>query len=204
MADLDFPQSDVTSYVLETAAERGDKPALVDGPSGRTITYAELAGAIKALAAGLAERGFGKGDVLAIYMPNVPEYAVAFHGVASVGGRATTANPLYTANELSHQLTDSGAKLLITVPPFLEAAREAAEKAGIGDEVYVLGEAEGAKSFTELLGDPAAAPGVEIDADGDIAVLPVLQRHHRPAEGRDALARQSRRQPRADPGRLRD
>jgi acyl-CoA synthetase (AMP-forming)/AMP-acid ligase II len=172
LADLDFPQSDVTSYVLETAAGRGEKPALVDGPSGRTITYAELVGAIKALAAGLAERGFGKGDALAIYMPNVPEYAVAFHGAASVGGRATTANPLYTANELSHQLTDSGAKLLITVPPFLEAAREAGEKAGIGDEVYVLGEAEGAKPFTELLGDPAAAPDVEIDADGDIAVLP--------------------------------
>ena len=171
-SEIDVPESDVTSFVLEQAVERGDKPALIDGPSGRTITYAELARGIRSLAAGLAERGFGNGDVLAIYMPNVPEYAIAFHGAASAGGKATTANPLYTANELAHQLEDSGAKILITVPPFYEAAREAAERAGIADELYVLGEAEGAKSFGDLLGDPDAAPEVDIDAASDLAVLP--------------------------------
>jgi acyl-CoA synthetase (AMP-forming)/AMP-acid ligase II len=171
-AEIEFPRTDVTSFVLEQAAERGDKPALVDGPSGRTITYAELTNGVRALAAGLAGRGFGKGDVLGIYMPNVPEYAVAFHGVASAGGKSTTANPLYTAGELAHQLSDSGAKLLLTVAPFLEAAREAADKAGIGDEVHVLGEADGAKPFTDLLGDPGAAPDIEIDPESDLAVLP--------------------------------
>jgi acyl-CoA synthetase (AMP-forming)/AMP-acid ligase II len=170
--EVEIPAADVTTFVLEHAAERGDKPALIDGPSGRTITYAELDRGVRALAAGLAGRGFEPGDVLAIYMPNVPEYAIAFHGAAAAGGKATTANPLYTANELAHQLTDSGARMLLTVPPFLEAAREAAEQAGIADEVYVLGEAEGAKPFTDLLGDPAAASEVQIDAEADLAVLP--------------------------------
>ena len=41
----------------------------------------------------MAERGFGKGDVLAVYMPNLPEYAVAFHGAASAGGMCMTVNP---------------------------------------------------------------------------------------------------------------
>ena len=168
---MHFPDQDVTSFVLERAGELGDKPALIDGPTGRTITYAELDQATKALASGLAARGFGRGDALAIYMPNLPEYAVAFHGAASAGGRATTANPLYTARELAHQLHDSRAKLLLTVPPFLEVAREAASAAGV-DEVFVLGEAEGAAPMTELLGDPAAAPEVEIDAANDLAVLP--------------------------------
>jgi acyl-CoA synthetase (AMP-forming)/AMP-acid ligase II len=169
---VEIPVCDVTSFVLEEARARADKPALIDGPSGRVLTYGELADRVAALAAGLAERGFGSGDVLALYMPNVPEYAVAFHGAAAAGGRCTTVNPLYTAKELAHQLEDSGANLLLTVSPFLDVAREAAELAGLGEEVYVLGEAEGAKPFAELFGDPAAAPDVEVDPQDDLAVLP--------------------------------
>ena len=157
-ADVEIPVTDVTSFVTASFAERADEPALIDGPSGRTLTYAELERAIRSLAAGLAQRGFGKGDTLAVYMPNVPEYAVVFHGAASAGGRCTTANPLYTANELAHQLEDSGAQLLVTVGPCLGTALQAAAQAGIGDQVYVLGEEEGAKPFSDLLGDPDAAP----------------------------------------------
>ena len=170
--EVEIPVTDVTSFVLGSATERGDKPALIDGPSGRTVTYAELVRGVRALAAGLSERGFGKGDTLAVYMPNVPEYAIVFHGAASAGGRCTTANPLYTANELAHQLEDSGASHLVTVGPCLATALEAAEHAGIGDEVYVLGDADGGKPFGDLLGDPDAAPEPEIDPMNDLAVLP--------------------------------
>ncbi|MBA2506442.1 MAG: AMP-binding protein [Thermoleophilaceae bacterium] len=170
-ADVEIPVTDITSHVLEHAGQHADKPALIDGPSGRTITYGELAQSIKALAAGLAARGFQPGDVLAVYMPNVPEYAIAFHGAASAGGKCTTANPLYTAGELAHQLEDSGARFLLTVPPFLEAATEAAGEAGI-EAVFVLGEGEGAEPFSALLGDPDAAPEVSIDPENDLAVLP--------------------------------
>jgi acyl-CoA synthetase (AMP-forming)/AMP-acid ligase II len=169
--ELDYPASDVTSFVLARARELGDKPALIDGPSGRQLTYLGLADTVSAMAAGLAERGFAPGDVLAVYMPNLPEYAVVFHGTAAAGGKCTTMNPLYTANEVAHQLKDSGAKLLVTVPPFLDVAREAADRAG-GVEVFVVGEAEGARSFGELLGDPAKAPRVEIDPKSEIAALP--------------------------------
>jgi acyl-CoA synthetase (AMP-forming)/AMP-acid ligase II len=171
MEGLEFPDRDVTSFVLERARDLDGKPALIDGPSGRTITHAELERATRALASGLAARGFGKGDALAIYMPNVPEYAVAFHGVARAGGRATTANPLYTARELEHQLRDSQAKILLTVPPFLDVAREAASAAGVG-EVFVVGEADDAPPVTELMGYPDSAPEVEIDPASDVAVLP--------------------------------
>ena len=54
---------------------------------------------MRGTAAGLAERGFRKGDVLAHFAPNLPEYAVAFHSVATVGGVNTTANPFLTADE---------------------------------------------------------------------------------------------------------
>jgi acyl-CoA synthetase (AMP-forming)/AMP-acid ligase II len=169
--EVEIPATDVTSFVLERAGEWDEAPALVDGPSGRTLTYGDLERGVRALAAGLAARGFGKGDVLGVYMPNVPEYAIAFHGAASAGGMCMTVNPLYTADELSHQLSDSGARFLLTVPPFLEVAREAAQRAGT-EEVFVVGEAEGASPLSALLGDPDQAPRPEIDPGEDLAVLP--------------------------------
>ena len=126
---------------------------------------------MKKLASGLAERGFDKGDVFAIFSPNVPEYALAFHGIATAGGIATTINPLYTVEELTFQLEHSRAKYLLTIPQFLDRAREAAEKAGV-EEVFVLGEAEGATPFAALLGSDAAPPEIEFDPAEDLVVMP--------------------------------
>lgn len=64
--------------MLRRARARGDKPALIDAMSGRTITYRQLVESVERVAAGLSARGFRKGDVFAIYSPNIPEYAVAF------------------------------------------------------------------------------------------------------------------------------
>ena len=112
----ELPARDLTAFTLRRAPALGDKPALIDGITGRELSYAELQRAVRAFAAGLAERGFAKGDTFAIFMPNVPEYAIAFHGALAAGGQCTTANPLYTGRELGFQLRDAGARLLLTVP----------------------------------------------------------------------------------------
>jgi acyl-CoA synthetase (AMP-forming)/AMP-acid ligase II len=169
--EADVPDSDLASFTLHRAKELGDKPALIDGPSGRALSYADLERSVRSLAAGLSARGFSKGDTFAIYLPNVPEYAVAFHGVAAAGGSCTTANPRYTVRELGYQLADSRATLLLTAPPLLNVARQAAAQAG-DSEVFVLGQATGAGSFSELLGDPGAAPDVAFDPADDIAAVP--------------------------------
>ena len=106
--EVEIPAVSLTDFVFSRAAAHADKTALVDGVSGRALTYAELMGAIGRVAAALARRGFKKGDVFAIFSPNLPEYAVAFHAVATLGGAATTINPLYTAEEVRSQLTDAG------------------------------------------------------------------------------------------------
>src|SRR5437762_8455532 len=148
--DVATPDVTITDFVLRQASRLADKPALIDGPSGRTLTYGALADGIRRVATALARRGFKKGDVFAIYSPNLPEYAIVFHAVATLGGTVTTVNPLYTAGELANQLKDCRAKLLITVPTFLDKAKEAAASAGVQD-VYVFGAAEGARPFSELL-----------------------------------------------------
>jgi acyl-CoA synthetase (AMP-forming)/AMP-acid ligase II len=104
--EVSIPEVTLTEFVLGGAAARAAKPALIDGTTGISITYGELAQSVRRVAAGLATRGFQKGDVLAIYSPNCPEYAIAFHAVASLGGINTTINPLYTTEEVAHQLRE--------------------------------------------------------------------------------------------------
>jgi 4-coumarate--CoA ligase len=172
LPDVEIPDVPLTGYVLHRAQELGEKPALIDGPTGRTLTYAGLAGAVRSLAGGLAARGFGKGDVLALMAPNVPEYAVVFHGVAYAGGIVTTVNPTYTEREVHHQLLDAGASILVTIPLFLETARKAALDTGVR-QIVVLGAADeesGVLPLTALFGPPLAEQ-VPVDAD-DVVVLP--------------------------------
>src|SRR2546426_1548737 len=73
--DVSIPEISITPFILQRAAELGDKPALIDGPSGSIITYAKLADSISRVAASLAARGFKKGEVFGILSPNIPEYA---------------------------------------------------------------------------------------------------------------------------------
>ena len=169
--DVVLPDVPVTPFLLRFAADHPDRAALIDGPTGRTITYAQLADGIARVAGGLAARGFGKGDVLAILSPNLPEYALAFHGVAVTGGTVTTINPTYTADEVTHQLNDSGASLIVTVPMFLETAQAAADACGHIDEIFVFGEAEGASPFASLMGAPYEGHA-EVDLDEDVVVMP--------------------------------
>src|SRR5215207_3605571 len=170
--DVAIPEMPLTDFVLSTAQARGDKPALIDGPTGRTITYAALGPMIRRCAAGLARKGFGKGDVLAIYSPNIPEYAVAFHAVATLGGISTTVNPLYTAHEVAQQLNDSKARYVLTIPLFLETARAAAAAAPSVQDIMVFGEAEGATPFASLFAGDAEPPSVSIDPKRDLITLP--------------------------------
>ena len=62
--DVEIAEVSVTSWVLRDAVARASKPALIDGVTGRTITYGELLAGIRSVAGALAQRGFGKGDVL--------------------------------------------------------------------------------------------------------------------------------------------
>ena len=103
LPDVEIPDVALPGYVLHRARELGDKPALIDGPTGRVLTYAQLDQGVRSFAGGLAAAGFAPGDVLALMAPELPEYAVIFHGVAFAAGVVTTINPTYTEGEVHHQ-----------------------------------------------------------------------------------------------------
>jgi acyl-CoA synthetase (AMP-forming)/AMP-acid ligase II len=169
--DVQVPVTALTPFVLRRAKELGDKPALIDGPTGRTVTHGQLADAIGIVAHNLAARGFKKGEVFGILSSNCPEYGIAFHAIATLGGIVTPINPLYTRHEITHQLKDSGARFLVTVPTCIEKALEAAKDAGV-EEVFVFGEAAGATPFDTLMVDNGRAEQVEVDPMEDLIALP--------------------------------
>jgi len=169
LPSVEIPATPLSELVLRHAQDMPEKPALIDGPSGRVVTYAELAGNVRKLAGGLVARGFAKGEVLALMAPNIPEYAVVFHGVAMAGGAITTINPTYTEGEVHHQLDDAGATILLTVGPFLETAQAAVAGTKV-KEIFVIGPTDAASPWTELFGDPLAEQ-VPVSPD-DVVVLP--------------------------------
>jgi 4-coumarate--CoA ligase len=168
--DVEIPDVGIHQLILDAADRRGDHMAIIDGPSGRSMTFGQLADAIRRFAGGLAARGFGKGDVLAVISPNLPEYAVIFHGACLAGGTVTTVNPTYSADEIAYQLRDAGASLAITIGMFLPTVQKAVENSDVTD-IFTIDPNDDATWIAELIGEPFAGE-VDLNPAEDLAVLP--------------------------------
>ncbi|MFD3532097.1 AMP-binding protein [Streptomyces sp. NPDC058664] len=160
--------------VLGRAAERGDTPALIDGTGEFTLTYAQVDAFHRRVAAGLAEAGVRKGDVLALHSPNTVLFPIAFYAATRAGASVTTVHPLATPEEFAKQLRDSAARWIVTVSPLLPAARAAAELAGGIEEIFVCdrSETDDVRSLQAFLGCTGPVPEIDVDPDEDVAALP--------------------------------
>ncbi|WP_189036336.1 4-coumarate--CoA ligase family protein [Streptomyces daqingensis] len=155
-----------------SAAAHAARTALVDGTGGGSLTYGELDGFSRRIAAALAEAGVRKGDVVALHSPNTVLFPAAFYGATRAGAAVSTVHPLATAKELARQLRDSSARWIVTVSALLETARQAAEEAGGVEEIFVCDRVEGHRSLLDMRDSTAAEPHVEFDPAEDLAALP--------------------------------
>ena len=170
LPEVEIPDVTITAHVLRRASELADRVAIRDAAGTSTYTFKELSDAIHSLAGGLAARGIVPGKVVGLMAPNLPEYAVVFHGVAVAGAAVTTINPTYGPQEVMHQLKDAGASILFTVPMFAETALKAIEGTDV-TEVVVIGDAvPGTTNMADIFGDPISQ--VEVDTKTHTVVLP--------------------------------
>lgn len=171
LPDVDLPEIPISELVLRNADTTPDRAALIDGLTGETITFGELRTMAQRFAGGLTASGFSPGDTVALMAPNMPAYAVVFHGTAIAGGVVTTVNPVYGADEVRFQLNDAGADIIVTVPMFAETAKAAMEGTS-AKSVYVIGEPEDdtVKPWTDLMGEPMEQ--VPVDVTSQLVVLP--------------------------------
>lgn len=141
---------------LERHAQDTPEAAAIAGPAG-TTTYGDLAGEVAAVAAGLQGLGLQKGDVVAVQLPNIEAYVVAFLAVTACGGIVQTLHMPYRQAELGHLLGHSKARMAIglatfkDISPAAEMLRLGADLPGLEHVIAVGGPVEGAVSFGDLL-----------------------------------------------------
>ncbi len=111
--DQFFAPLSVHDMFFRSAGARGAAPLL--DFMGRKYSYAEVANGVARVAAGLQARGIGKGDHIGLFLPNTPHYLAAYYGIMAAGATAVNFSPLYTVEELKHQVADSQTKLLFTL-----------------------------------------------------------------------------------------
>jgi long-chain acyl-CoA synthetase len=123
-ATVEYPRTPLHQFLLDAAAKHPDTAALIYGnvvePLGNalmdsSITYAQLLEFTRRFAAALQALGVQKGDRVAVHLPNCPQFVIAYYATLMVGGIVVPCNPQYVARELKHQLSDSGAKVAITL-----------------------------------------------------------------------------------------
>ena len=173
---LVIPSATLPEFVLGQGHQRGDKRALVDATTGRTLTYRELAIDVRRVGAGLAAHGVQPGDVVALCAPNSIEFVVAWYAASTVGATLTTLNPAFQGEEITQLLRQARARWLVTsVELFEEKVRLCAVAAGVR-QTFVLGAADrspmGAIPFASLRSEiNAQVPAVRVGS-ADVAFLP--------------------------------
>jgi long-chain acyl-CoA synthetase len=151
--------------LASSARERADHTAI--RLNDRTVTYAELDRAARGVAAALRERGLVPGDTVALMIPNVPEFSMAYFGILYAGCTVVPLNVLLSGPEVTYHLQDSGSRLLIAHPFFADPATKGAEGAGV-DVVWAGG--DGTPNLQVLIeGEPIAA--LHPTAPNDTAVI---------------------------------
>ncbi len=168
----------VTQRLVDLGTARGEQPALVGGGAawpGRTLSYASVARILQMAAAGLSRRGVRPGDVIGVHVPDAVSYVLAGHAVRAAGGVPSPLPYAEPATVLAGQLTDCGARLLITAGPLASAAVSAADAAWVR-QVLSFDEVAGTTKFCSLLSRGSQPPAAA--AAADLALLP-----YRPGPG---------------------
>jgi len=145
----DFPPLSLVDMFENTARTYPERP-LIDF-LGRRYSYAEVMDGAARVATGLARLGYGPGDRIGLFLPNVPHYLAAYYGVLKLGATVVNFSPLYTAGELAHQVEDSGTRLLFTLSAsaLLPTALKVLDQSGL--ERLVVGSVAGALPATKSL-----------------------------------------------------
>ncbi|TYH36723.1 hypothetical protein ES332_D13G284100v1 [Gossypium tomentosum] len=118
------PNLSMVSFLFRNIGSYPEKPALIDSDSDETLTFSQSKSTVIKLSHGFLKLGINKNDRVLIFAPNSIQFPLCFFAVTSIGAIATTANPIYTINELSKQVKDSNPKLVVTVPELFDKVKD--------------------------------------------------------------------------------
>lgn len=174
--DIKIPEMSFTEYIFSRAVKFGDKTAIMDGPTGVSLTFSELWTKIQGTAAGFQKRGITKGKNVGIWAPNCIEWCVAFYSVSLAGGIVVPVNPSYPSAEAGPLLAGADVDFLFVAPGFCSRLSELREYCKAVQEYIVLGEipegVEGVTALKDVEIQGAKPAAVEVDLVKDHILLP--------------------------------
>ena len=182
---LQYPDIPLHEILKKTAREHPAKPAIAYRDC--ELTYAELDTLSSKFASSLASLGVRKGNRVAVFLPNIPQFVIAYYGVLKAGAVVTAISPLHREREVEYQLSDSGAETIITLDSLCPIVDHVWRKTPLKHAVLTNMEglapkpepsaadaehAENLYSFQRLLEQTEqVSPSVEIDPSEDLAAL---------------------------------
>jgi long-chain acyl-CoA synthetase len=183
--NLEYPEVQLHQILEKTAKEHPEKTAIAY--SERNITYAQLDSLSNRFAAALAACSVKKGDRVAIFLPNVPQFVIAYYGVLKAGAVLTAISPLHKEREVTYQLRDSEAETIVALDSLHPLVEKVWQKTKLKNAVVTSLEEYAFKTyvapstvkpktnvhyFQKLLKEAAAKPpSVSINPQEDLAAL---------------------------------
>lgn len=170
---LDYPEVPVGSVLAGAAARWGSRTAFAHGD--QSLTFSQTYSAACRFANALRAEGIGRGDVVALHLPNCLAYPIAYYGTLLAGATFSPANPLLPPEDLAFQLADAGAVAVVTVGPVARVLAAVRDRTSVRLSIVVhppdgVGESE--VEFTEFYsGHSDERPNVAIDIYRDLAHL---------------------------------
>lgn len=126
---IDYPEVPLFFYLEENAKKFPEAPCTIF--KGAKVSYHEMNSITDQLAAGLAESGVGKGDRVGIFMPNTPQFVMAYFALLKLGAVVVAINPLYTTREIEHQVNDAGIEVILVMSNFYKIIKQVQPKSKI-------------------------------------------------------------------------
>jgi long-chain acyl-CoA synthetase len=175
MPTLTYPYALLHDVLRKRASEDPDQVAIVFG--NRSLTFADLDAESSRLAHGLRALGLKTGDRLGIFMPNCPEVEIAFYAASKLGAVSCPLNSSYREREVTYQLNDAGARMLITHAKLWPVVEEALPRLRSTLTIILVGDdapdaASNIISYSDVIeGQSADPPAARVDP-GHLAALP--------------------------------
>src|SRR6266540_2660614 len=126
---IEYPKAPLFYFLEEAAKKYPDRACTIF--KGAVISYKEMNAITDGIAAALVDMGVKKGDRVGIFMPNTPQFVMAYFGILKAGGVVVATNPLYTAPEIEHQASDAGIEVMFVMTNFYKTIKKAQPKTKI-------------------------------------------------------------------------
>jgi len=174
---LTYPDISLHGILQKTALEHPEKHAIAF--RNNEFSYAELNVLTNKFASALASLEVHKGDRVAIYLPNIPQFIIAYFGILKAGAVVTSISPMHREREVQHQLSKSGAEIIVTQDTLYPIVENARSRTPLRSAIVTNPEhfaptielSSRILSFQQLLDGNGAPPRIKIDIDDDLAAL---------------------------------